>query len=72
MMPPAKGAFSTKSVLAPALAAASAAALPAQPPQTRTSVSMVREELPGVFAAVAINGAETATAAVWTNFRREC
>jgi len=63
MMPPAKGAFSTSSVFAPERAAASAAALPAQPPpQTRTSVSIVREVLPEDLDSVAINGAETAAA----------
>jgi hypothetical protein len=76
MMPPAKGAFSTRSVLTPALEAARAAAVPAHPaPQTRTSVSMVREVLAGCFESAAVSGTDAAVAApraaAWMKFRRE-
>ncbi len=72
MIPPAKGAFSTSSVFAPERAAASAAALPAQPPpHTSTSVSMTRRSLALLLGSAAmIIGDAEAIAAVWMKVRR--
>lgn len=76
MIPPANGAFSTSSTFAPALAAASAAAVPAQPaPHTSTSVSMVREDFADV-ASMPCEGwialAAAAAAEAWMKRRRVC
>lgn len=76
MIPPAKGAFSMRSVFAPARDAASAAAVPAQPaPHTSTSVSMTRCGFDRFFNSAPEIGSPAAAAApivaVWMNFLRE-
>jgi hypothetical protein len=76
MIPPANGAFSTRSVFAPALDAASAAAVPAQPaPHTSTSVSITRCSFEGRFNSAPDIGSDAAAAApivaVWMKFLRE-